>query len=142
MPTIEEMLRAAKAAGASDLHITVGVPPKIRVNVQLITMDYGKMLPGDTNALLDQIMNEKQRAKFEEVGEHDMSFSIPNLGRYRVNAYKQRGSVAIALRLDVPAECMKLVSALIVAVAIASPALKKWAAFQHQKAKSRGGKVC
>ena len=50
--------------------------------------------------------------------------------------------VAIALRLDVPAECMKLVSALIVAVAIASPALKKWAAFQHQKAKSRGGKVC
>lgn len=99
MPTIEEMLRAAKAAGASDLHITVGVPPKIRVNGQLITMDYGKMLPGDTNALLDQIMNEKQRAKFEEVGEHDMSFSIPNLGRYRVNAYKQRGSVAIALRL-------------------------------------------
>lgn len=99
MPTIEEMLRAAKAAGASDLHITVGVPPKIRVNGQLITMDYGKMLPGDTNALLDQIMNEKQRAKFEEAGEHDMSFSIPNLGRYRVNAYKQRGSVAIALRL-------------------------------------------
>lgn len=99
MPTIEEMLRAAKEAGASDLHITVGVPPKIRVNGQLITMDYGKMLPGDTNALLDQIMNEKQRAKFEEVGEHDMSFSIPNLGRYRVNAYKQRGSVAIALRL-------------------------------------------
>ena len=99
MPTIEEMLRAAKAAGASDLHITVGVPPKIRVNGQLITMDYGKMLPGDTNALLDQIMNEKQRAKFEEVGEHDMSFSMPNLGRYRVNAYKQRGSVAIALRL-------------------------------------------
>ena len=101
MPTIEEMLRAAKAAGASDLHITVGVPPKIRVNGQLITMDYGKMLPGDTNALLDQIMNEKQRAKFEEVGEHDMSFSIPNLGRYRVNAYKQRGSVAIALSLVV-----------------------------------------
>ncbi len=99
MPTIEEMLRAAKEAGASDLHITVGVPPKIRVNGQLITMDYGKMLPGDTNALLDQIMNEKQRAKFEEAGEHDMSFSIPNLGRYRVNAYKQRGSVAIALRL-------------------------------------------
>ena len=99
MPTIEEMLRAAKEAGASDLHITVGVPPKIRVNGQLITMDYGKMLPGDTNALLDQIMNEKQRAKFEEAGEHDMSFSIPNLGRYRVNAYKQRVSVAIALRL-------------------------------------------
>lgn len=99
MPTIEEMLKMAKEAGASDLHITVGVPPKMRVNGQLITMDFPRMLPPDTNQLIDEIMNEKQREKFEEKGEHDMSFSIPNLGRFRVNAYKQRGSVAIALRL-------------------------------------------
>ena len=99
MPTIEEMLRVAKDAGASDLHITVGVPPKMRVNGKLITMDFPRMLPPDTDALLDEIMNEKQRAKFEEKGEHDMSFSIPHLGRYRVNAYKQRGSAAVALRL-------------------------------------------
>lgn len=99
MPTIEEMLRIAKEAGASDLHITVGVPPKMRVNGKLITMDFPKMLPADTARLLPEIMNEKQLMKFEEKGEHDMSFSIPNLGRYRVNAYKQRGSVAIALRL-------------------------------------------
>ena len=50
--------------------------------------------------------------------------------------------VAVALRLNVPAECMKLVSALIVAVAIASPALKRYAAFQKQKAQSRGGSKC
>ena len=99
MATIEQMLRAAKDAGASDLHITVGVPPKMRVNGKLITTDFPRMLPVDTAALLLEIMNEQQRAKFEEKGEHDMSFSIPNLGRYRVNAYKQRGSVAIALRL-------------------------------------------
>lgn len=99
MPTIEEMLRIAKDAGASDLHITVGVPPKMRVNGKLITMDFPKMLPADTEKLIPEIMNEKQRIRFEEKGEHDMSFSIPNLGRYRVNAYKQRGSVAIALRL-------------------------------------------
>lgn len=99
MPTIEEMLRIAKEAGASDLHITVGVPPKMRVNGKLLTMDFDKMLPNDTRQLLTEIMNEKQLAYFEERGEHDMSFSIPNLGRYRVNAYKQRGSVAIALRL-------------------------------------------
>lgn len=99
MSTVEEMLRAAKEAGASDLHITVGVPPKMRVNGKLITTDFPRMLPVDTAALLLEIMNEQQRAKFEEKGEHDMSFSIPNLGRYRVNAYKQRGSVAIALRL-------------------------------------------
>lgn len=99
MPTIEEMLRIAKDAGASDVHITVGVPPKMRVNGHLLTMDFPRMLPPDTQALLLEIMNEKQLARFEEKGEHDMSFSIPNLGRYRVNAYKQRGSVAIALRL-------------------------------------------
>ena len=99
IPTIEEMLAAAKNAGASDLHITVGVPPKMRVNGHLITMNYDRMLPPDTLHLLDQIMNEQQKEKFQRDGEHDMSFSIPNLGRYRVNAYKQRGSVAIALRL-------------------------------------------
>ena len=76
MATIEEMLRVAKEAGASDLHVTVGVPPKMRVNGQLITMDFPRMLPPDTSALLDEIMNEKQKEKFEEKGEHDMSFSI------------------------------------------------------------------
>ena len=99
IPSIEEMLTVAKNAGASDLHITVGVPPKMRVNGHLITMQYDRMLPPDTLKLLDQIMNEQQKEKFLKEGEHDMSFSIPNLGRYRVNAYKQRGSVAIALRL-------------------------------------------
>ena len=99
MPTIEEMLKIAKDAGASDVHITVGVPPKMRVNGQLITMEFPRLLPGDTMQLLLEIMNEQQRDKFEEKGEHDMSFSIANLGRYRVNAYHQRGSVAIALRL-------------------------------------------
>ena len=99
MPTIEEMLRIAKDAGASDVHITVGIPPKMRVNGKLITMEFKKMLPNDTRQLLTEIMSEKQLACFEERGEHDMSFSIPNMGRYRVNAYKQRGSVAIALRL-------------------------------------------
>ena len=99
MATIKEMLAIAKDAGASDLHITVGVPPKMRVNGQLITMNFERLLPPDTEALADEIMDPVQRAKFEEKGEHDMSFSIPELGRYRVNAYKQRGSVAIALRL-------------------------------------------
>lgn len=99
MATIEEMLTIAKEAGASDLHITVGVPPKMRVNGQLLTMDFPRLLPPDTDRLVKEIMSEKQYEQFEERGEHDMSFSIPNLGRYRVNAYRQRGSVAIALRL-------------------------------------------
>ena len=99
MPTIEEILSAAKEAGASDVHLTVGIPPKMRVNGNLITMNYPRMLPADTLDVLLSIMTEVQRDRFEERGEYDMSFSIPNVGRYRVNAYKQRGSVAMAFRL-------------------------------------------
>ncbi len=99
MPKIEEILRAAKESGASDVHITVGIPPKMRVNGNLIAMNFKKMLPQDTLSIVMEIMNEKQKAIFDERGEYDVSFSIPNLGRYRVNAYRQRGSVAIALRL-------------------------------------------
>ncbi|MBD5474199.1 MAG: type IV pilus twitching motility protein PilT [Lachnospiraceae bacterium] len=99
MPTIEEMLKIAKDAGASDVHITVGVPPKMRVNGKLITMDFDRLLPADTKLLLDEIMTEQQKERFEESGEYDMSFSIIGQGRYRANAYKQRGSVALALRL-------------------------------------------
>lgn len=99
MSRIEPIMRAAKEAGASDVHFTVGLPPKMRVNGSLITMDYPKMLPPDTMEILLEIMNEDQRKKFEERGEYDMSFSIRDLGRYRVNAYHQRGSVALALRL-------------------------------------------
>lgn len=99
MPTIEEIMRTAKEAGASDVHITVGIPPKMRVNGNLIAMNYSKMMPADTLEVLLEIMTETQRERFEDRGEYDMSFSIPELGRYRVNAYKQRGSVALALRL-------------------------------------------
>ena len=86
MPTIEEILSAAKEAGASDVHLTVGIPPKMRVNGNLITMNYPRMLPADTLDVLLSIMTEPQRDRFEERGEYDMSFSIPNVGRYRVNA--------------------------------------------------------
>ena len=99
MLSIEEVLRTAKEAGASDVHITVGIPPKMRVNGNLVTMNYPKMLPADTLEVIIEIMTESQREKFEDRGEYDMSFSIQNLGRYRVNAYKQRGSAAVAFRL-------------------------------------------
>lgn len=100
MLNIREILEEAKTAGASDVHLTVGIPPKMRVNGKLITMEHhGKLLPADTLEVVLDVMSESQKAKFEERGEYDMSFSIPELGRYRVNAYKQRGSVAFAFRL-------------------------------------------
>ena len=99
MPSIEEILRAAKEAGASDVHLTAGIPPKMRVNGKLITMNYSSMLPPDTLEVLLRITSEVQREHFERIGEYDLSFSIPNCGRYRVNAYHQRGSIALAFRL-------------------------------------------
>lgn len=99
MSQIHEILMKAKEAGASDVHITVGISPKMRVNGKLVTMDMKKMLPPDTLEILIDIMTEEQRTRFEERGEYDMSFSIQQIGRFRVNAYRQRGSVAIAFRL-------------------------------------------
>ena len=99
MPEIKDILKSASLAGASDVHITVGIPPKMRVNGDLITMDFPRLLPADTMDIMLQIMNEEQRGKFEERGEYDMSFSVPELARFRLNAYKQRGSVALAIRL-------------------------------------------
>ena len=99
MVSIEEILKTAKIAGASDVHLTVGIPPRMRVNGDLISMEFDRMLPPDTKAVADEIMTDIQRERFEEKGEYDMSFSIRELGRYRVNVYHQRGSVAMAFRL-------------------------------------------
>ena len=106
MAEIRDILMEATNANASDVHITVGIPPKMRVNGELVTMDkYPRIMPKDTEEIRDQIMNEEQRKAFEERGEYDMSFSIPNISRFRLNTYKQRGSVALAIRLvglDIP----------------------------------------
>ena len=106
MVTINEILKLAWESKASDVHITVGIPPKMRVNGRLVTMPFDVMLPADTSAMLDSIMQPGQRERFEEKGELDFSYSIMELGRYRVNAFMQRGSVAMALRLvssEIPA---------------------------------------
>jgi len=97
--TIEAIMAHAKACGASDVHITVGIPPKMRVDGKLSPMPFPILLPVDTARIGNSMMNDKQKAQFEEKGEWDFSFSIPSLGRYRVNAFQQRGSVAMVLRL-------------------------------------------
>ena len=99
MTRVEEVLTEAKTAGASDVHFTVGIPPKMRVNGDLIAMNYPRMMAEDTIEVLNTVTNEAQREKFEQRGEFDFSYSIPALGRYRVNAFRQRGSVALAFRL-------------------------------------------
>ena len=97
--TIEQIMGCAKDAGASDVHITVGISPKMRVNGKLMVMPFPVLLPVDTKRICDSMMNDKQKEHVEEKGEWDFSYSIPQMGRYRVNAFRQRGSVAMVLRI-------------------------------------------
>lgn len=99
MATIQEILIVAGQAKASDIHLTVGLPPKMRVCGDLVSMNFPRLTIEDTRILVYSMMNEKQRKTFEELGEVDFSYMVPKLGRYRVNAFRQRGTVASVLRL-------------------------------------------
>ena len=99
MISIEELLDVAGKHKASDVHITVGVPPKMRVNGELQNMDYPILMPDDAENIIMGILDRRHREIFEERGEVDFSIAFPQVGRYRVNIFKQRGSVAAALRV-------------------------------------------
>lgn len=99
MITIDELLKAGKDNKASDVHITVGVPPKMRVNGELIDMNYPKLMPEDTKAIIEQMLTDRQKEILKETGEADFSFSLPSIGRYRVNVFNQRNTLAAAIRL-------------------------------------------
>ena len=99
MIAIEELLDIAKKKGASDVHLTVGVPPTLRINGELEYLPFDILLPEMTQAMILPIMLEDQRTIFDRDGEVDFSYAIPRIGRFRVNAFRQRGSVAAAFRL-------------------------------------------
>ncbi len=99
MVTIEELLEIAKQKDASDVHITVGVPPKCRIHGHLFDLPFDPLMPKDTDEMIRSILSPEQIKIFEQRGEVDFSFSIPSLGRFRVNTFKQRGSMATAIRL-------------------------------------------
>lgn len=97
--TIDDLLLNAKEKNASDLHVTVGVSPKCRVRGELINMDFPPLRPEDTEAIVMPIVPERLKHKLIENGEIDFAYSIPTIGRYRVNAFKQRGAYALVIRL-------------------------------------------
>lgn len=96
---ILELLNLTTKENASDLHITVGVPPMMRIDGKLEPFGEIKLNPEQTKKHVDSLLNEQQNRKLEDAGQLDFSYSIPGIGRYRVNVYKQRDSYAIALRL-------------------------------------------
>ena len=100
------LLSIAKAHHASDLHITVGVRPKCRISGTLYEMDgFEKLTPAMTKELVESMFNEKQKKTMEATGEVDFAYTDTRVGRFRVNAFHQRGSYAAVLRIvasDIP----------------------------------------
>lgn len=99
MSDIEAILKEAAEAGASDVHLTAGIPPRMRVNGKLTAMNQWKIQPADTLDILISLMSEAQLERYEERGEYDFSLSLPGGGRCRGSAYKQRDGAALAFRL-------------------------------------------
>jgi twitching motility protein PilT len=96
---IFELLTKTNEMLASDLHISVGLPPIMRIYGKLTRIGDKNLLPADTRVMVEQLLTEEQRQRLEEKGEIDFSISMPGLGRFRVNAYKQRGSLCLAVRV-------------------------------------------
>ena len=87
------ILSIAKENHASDVHITVGVRPKCRISGTLYEMDgFERLTPAMTQQLVESMFGPKQKQTMEEVGEVDFAYSDPRIGRFRVNAFHQRGS--------------------------------------------------
>ena len=95
-----EILMEVVRQKASDLHLTSGSPPMLRKRGQLVQMEgLPKMTPTDTREIIYTILNSSQRQRLETDWQLDFAYSIPGVGRYRVNTYFQRGTLGAAFRL-------------------------------------------
>ncbi len=98
MVTLRELLEQMVQMGASDLHLTVGTPPVVRVDGKLVRMNHDMLTTEQIKKLAYSMLNDKQKMKFEQNWELDFSFGIESMSRFRANMFMQRGNVAVVLR--------------------------------------------
>jgi twitching motility protein PilT len=98
MSLLQDILRNAVNAKASDIHINVGAPPLFRVHTVVTPSDFPMVTPEGSVRLAKEMMNEKRWAEFEEHRDSDFSYEIPGVSRFRVNAHFQRNTVALSIR--------------------------------------------
>lgn len=98
MIALGDLLKEATDRCASDIHITVGLPPVLRINGKLTLCEAEKLMPDDTENYVKQILSPEQIEKYRTAGEFDLSYAKPGVSRFRVNAFRQRGSDALVLR--------------------------------------------
>src|SRR3954470_10897504 len=99
MSLLQDILRNAVNAKASDIHINVGAPPLFRLHTVMTHSDFPVVTPEGSVRLAKEMMNEKRWAEFEEKRDSDFSYEIAGLGRFRVNAHYQRNTVALSFRV-------------------------------------------
>jgi twitching motility protein PilT len=95
---LHQLLKAMVEKGASDLHVTTGSPPQLRIDGKLVPLKTPPLSPVDTKQLCYSILTDAQKHKFEEDSELDLSFGVKGLSRFRANIFMQRGAVAGAFR--------------------------------------------
>jgi twitching motility protein PilT len=95
---MRELLEAMVKVGASDLHITAGLPPQFRVDGLVRSSDFTVMTGDDTRRLAYSILNEEQKKRFENDRELDLSFGVQGISRFRANVFMQRGVTSMAIR--------------------------------------------
>src|SRR5258706_13858995 len=96
---LHQLLKAMIDKGASDLHITTGSPPQLRIDGELAPLRLPPLDPVQTKQLCYSILTDAQKLRFEEDQELDLSFGVKNLARFRANIFMQRGAVAAAFRV-------------------------------------------
>jgi len=95
---LHQLLRTMIEKGASDMHITTGVPPLLRIDGSIVPLKLPALGPIETKQLCFTVLSEEQRAQFEKHNELDLSFGVKGLSRFRANIFMQRGNVAGAFR--------------------------------------------
>src|SRR5690242_8470616 len=98
MANLHQLLKAMIERGASDLHITTGSPPQLRIDGSLVPLKTPPLGPVETKQLCYSILTEEQKVRFEKTMELDLSFGVKGLSRFRANVFMQRGAVAAAFR--------------------------------------------
>lgn len=100
---VDDLLRVVVEKGASDLHLCVGVPPIIRIDGQLLPLNYERVGPTECQRMMYDVLSDEQIQRFEAQLELDFSYSLGRVARFRVNIYRDRGAAAGAFRL-IPAK--------------------------------------
>lgn len=102
MPKIDELMERVLAKDASDLHLTIGIPPTLRIHGKLEHMDLPSLTPETIKPIIYEILNDSQQRRLEADRELDLSYALDDRCRFRINVYWQRGNLAAALRLIPP----------------------------------------